>query len=169
MYKINDYVIYKRDVCKIKDIKNNKINGQDYYILMPIDDESLIIDVPIDNRMGYLKNIMSKEEAENLINNIDDIELIENQNDRYIEKTYKDLLYNGTHEDLIKIIKTTYLRNIDRIKNNKKISDKDNEYFNKAEKYLYNELSIVYNMNYDETKNYIIHRMEKNKKITNKL
>lgn len=25
MYKINDYVVYKRDVCKIKDIKENKV------------------------------------------------------------------------------------------------------------------------------------------------
>lgn len=161
MYKINDYVIYKRDVCKVKDIRNNKINGQDYYILVPIDDESLIIDVPVKNRMGYLRSIMSKEEADALINNICNIEPIENMENKYIEKTYKDLLYSGTHEDLIKIIKTTYLRNADRIKNNKKISDKDNDYFNKAEKYLYNELSVVYNMNFDETRNYIIDRVER--------
>ena len=160
MYKTNDYVIYKRYVCKIKAIKNNDINVQSYYVLMPIDDETLTIEVPVDNKMGYLRKVMSKKEAETLINNITNIKPIENIDDKYIEKAYKDLLYNGTQEDLIKIIKTTYLRNENRIKNNKKISDKDNDYFNKAEKYLYNELSIVYNMDFTETKNYIINRMK---------
>lgn len=37
-----------------------------------------------------------------------------------------------------------------------KISDKDNTYFNLAEKYLYNELAISLNMTVDEVKEYII-------------
>lgn len=160
MYKVNEYVVYKKDVCKIKEIRNNKMNGIDYYILVPIDDESLIIDVPVENRMGYLRSIISKEEANKLINNIPNIEPLKNIDDKYVEKTYKDLLYNGTHEDLIKIIKTTYLRNNDRKINNKKLSEKDNDYFTKAEKYLYNEISISLNMSFDETKNYIIKKVQ---------
>lgn len=160
MYKVNDYIVYKKSVCQIKEIKKNPLNGNDYYILIPIDDNSLIIDVPIDNRMGYIKNILSKEEADSLINSISTIKPLDNINDKYIEKTYKDLLYNGTHQDLIKIIKTTYLRNEDRINSNKKISEKDKDYFNQAEKYLYNELSIVYNMSFEETKNYIINKVQ---------
>ena len=67
MYKKDDYVVYKRDVCKIREIKNNKLNGNDYYILVPIDDASLIIDVPTDNKMGYLRDIITKERANDLI------------------------------------------------------------------------------------------------------
>ncbi len=160
MYKENEYVVYKKDVCKIKEIRKNKMNGMDYYILVPIDDESLIIDVPVENKMGYLRSIISKEESNKLINNIPNIEPLKNIDDKYVEKTYKDLLYNGTHEDLIKIIKTTYLRNNNRIVNNKKISEKDNDYFIKAEKYLYNEISISLNMSFDETKNYIIKKVQ---------
>lgn len=161
MYKVNDYVVYKKDVCKIKAIKNNKINGQDYYILVPIDDESLIIDIPTDNKMGYLRSVMSKKETEQLINNILSVEPLKNIDDKYIEKSYKNLLANGTHEDLIKIIKTTYLRNDLRTKNNKKISEKDRNYFNQAEKYLYNEISISLNMSFEETKKYIINKVQK--------
>ena len=160
MYKENEYVVYKKDVCKIKEIKNNKMNQNSYYILAPIDDESLIIDVPTDNRMGYLRNIISKEEANSLINNIPNIEPLKNINDKYIEKVYKDLLYNGTHEDLIKIIKTTYLRNDNRTKNHKKISEKDSTYFKQAEKYLYNEIAISLGMSFDETKDYIIRKVQ---------
>ncbi len=159
LYNVGDFIVYKKSVCKIKEIKNNKLNGTDYYILSPIDDESLIIDTPTNNKMGYIRDIMSKETANNLINKIPEIEPLTNINDKLLERTYKDLLYNGTCEDLIKIIKTTYLRNDNRLKNNKKLSEKDNIYFKQAEKYLYNEISVSLNMSFEDTKNYIINRV----------
>ena len=58
---------------------------------------------------------------------------------------FTQLLNTDNHENLVKIIKTTYLRNENRINNKKKISDKDDKYFNLAEKYLYNKLSISLN------------------------
>ena len=160
MFKKDDYVVYKRDVCKIREIRNNKLNGNDYYILVPIDDDSLIIDVPTDNKLGYLKSIITKEEATKLIESIPAITPLENIDDKYLERKYKDLLHSGTLEDLIKIIKTAYLRNENRVKNNKKVSEKDTNYFNSAEKYLYNELSVSLNMSFDETKNYIINKVQ---------
>lgn len=64
MYKINDYIVYRHDVCKIKKIK--KIKDKDYYVISPIDDNSLIINTPVDNKMGYIRDILSKEEAKKL-------------------------------------------------------------------------------------------------------
>lgn len=160
MYKVDDYVMYKKEVCKVKEIKTNKMTDDLYYILVPISDSSLIIDVPTDNRMGYLKDVMSKKEADELIEKIPNIEPLQNIEDKYIEKTYKDLLHTGSHEDLIKIIKTTYLRNEDRMKNNRKISEKDSTYFEQAEKYLYNEISISLDMTFDDAKDYIIKKVK---------
>ena len=156
MYKKNSYVIYKRDVCKIVDVKEKHFNNKDYYVLIPISDASLKIDVPIESE--YIRNLITKEEVENIINKITDIEPII-CNDKLIENEYRNLLNSGNHEDLIKIIKTTYLRNEERLNNNKKIGDKDNTYFEMAEKYLYNEFSIVLDMNYEETKNYVIEKV----------
>lgn len=161
MFKENDYVMYKNNVCKVREIKHNDLNGNSYYILIPIDDESLIIDVPTDNRMGHLRSIVSPQEAEEIINHIKDIEPLQNINDKNIENTYKELIYNGTHNDLVKIIKTSYLRNQARKNDNKKISEKDSKYFELAEKYLYNELSIALNKSFTETKEYIINSMNR--------
>lgn len=161
MYEKNDYIVYKKYVCKVREIRKNKMNGKDYYILVPITDDSLTIEVPVDNRMGYIRDIITKEDAEKLIKKIPAIEPLQNMGDKYIEKTYKELLYNGTLEDLIRIIKTSYLRNNNRIKNNKKISDKDKMFFEKAEQYLYNELSISLNMSFEQTKEYIINEVSK--------
>ena len=58
-------------------------------------------------------------------------------------------------ENLIKIIKTTYTRNNERLKKGKQVGEKDETYFNKAEKLLYSELAISLGMNYDEVKQYI--------------
>ena len=165
MYKINDYVVYQKEVCQIKDI--NKINNEDYYLLSPVSDNSLLIHIPISNKMGILRDIMSKDKADNLINNISNIKPLSNLNDKYIEKNYQELLSSGKSEDLIKIIKTTYLRNVNRLKNKKKLSDKDLDYFNKAEKYLYNELGIVYHMNFNEIKDYIIKKLTTQKENLN--
>lgn len=105
---------------------------------------------------------MSKDDANNLINKIKDIKPFDEINDKNVELLYKNAIYNGDHYDLIRVIKTLYIRNDNRVKNNKKVSEKDDKYFKLAEKYLYNELSISLNMCYDETKEYVISMVEKN-------
>ena len=160
MYKINDIVVYKKDVCRIKDIKTNKTTGNTYYVMVPIDDESLVIDIPIENKTGFLRDLLSKDEVENLINEIPNIEPFDNLDDKNIELKYKQAITNGTHYDLIKVIKSSYIRNDNRIQNKKKISEKDDKYFKLAEKYLYNEFSAVLNMSFDDTKNYIIEKVQ---------
>lgn len=155
MFKKDDYVVYKHRVCIIKDIKKINLIDNTYYVITPIDDNSLIIDIPIENKMGVLRNIIDAKDAKKLINQIPKISIIENINGKNLEIKYKELLNTGRHEDLIKIIKTTYLRNKNRIDNKKKESEKDSTYFELAEKYLYNELSISLNMSINELKNYI--------------
>lgn len=57
----------------------------------PIDDDSLIIDISI-----------------------------EDINEKNLEMKYKELLNTGKYDDLIKIIKTTFLRNESRTNNKKR-------------------------------------------------
>jgi len=153
MHKINEYIIYKKEVCKIKEIIPKYYKDMDYYLLSPLSDDTLTIKVPISAK--DIRNLISKKEVSKIIKNIPNIEVIDTNNLK-LEETYKKLIANATHEDLIKIIKTAYLRNKERLDNNKKTTDKDNYYFNLAEKYLYEEFSIVLNKTYEETKNYVI-------------
>jgi len=159
MYKIGDYVIYKKEACKIKDIKEKYINNLDYYILNPIDDESLTLNVLFQDK-NNLRDLISKQELEKIISNIPNIPTIDCP-DRFLETEYKTLLQSGDHTNYIKIIKTSYLRNKNRLVNKKKISDKDNKYFQLAERYLYNEFSIVLNKTYEETKEYDKEKVKK--------
>lgn len=160
MFKKGDYVVYKRDVVEIVGTKINGLNHQEYYVLVPVNDESLKIDVPVDNRLGHIRSLITKSEITNLIKRIPEIPLIETNN-KLIENDYKILMNDASHESLIKIIKTTYLRNKERLDNNKKVGDKDNHYFNLAEKYLYTEIAYSLNISYDEAREYILREVTK--------
>lgn len=150
------YVVYERDVCEIVEVKEKYIKGMDYYILKPLNDRSLKISVPV--KSNLIRDIISKEKAFEIIDNIKNVEILENE--KLIENEYKKLLDTGDLNDLVKIIKTTYLRNKERIDNKKKISEKDEIYFNKAETYLYTEIGIVLNMTKENVKEFIINYLQ---------
>ena len=76
-----------------------------------------------------------------------------------MEAEYKRLLQDPTYENIIKVIKTSYTRNKLRQEQNKKTSEKDTKYFNLAEEFLYNELSITLNLSYEETKEFFINQI----------
>ena len=158
MFKLNEYVVYKKDVCIVKEIKKNYFHNKDYYILEPINDKTLKINIPTDNK--DLKNLITKEELTKIINKIPKVNII-TTDDKLIEMEYKELLKSNNLLDLVKIIKTSYLRNKKRLDNNKKVGEKDQNYFELAEKYLYTEFSIVLNLTYNDTKKYIIDEIAK--------
>lgn len=160
MFKIGDKVVYKRNVCTIKNIELNKFSNKECYILIPIDDKSLKITVPLDLEKD-IRYVINKEEVEKIILNIPNIKVIDNMNEKNIENEYKRLLENLSFENLIKIIKTSYLRNERRVLSKKKISDKDDMYFKLAEKLLYTEFSIALNKSFDDTKEYVLSKVSK--------
>ena len=156
MYKVGDLLVYKKDVCEVSEIKTKYLRDMDYYILTPIIDKSLKIQIPTNS--SAIRDLITKERVEEIIKSIPQIEIIKTES-KSLENDYKQLMQTGTHEDLIKIIKTTYLRNKERLDNNKKTTDKDNYYFNQAELYLYNEFSVVLGLTYEKTKEYILKKV----------
>lgn len=157
MYSVNDYLKCGKDVCKVKEIKEKRFNDMDYYLLIPIKDESLKIEIPVTSEK--LSSLISIEDLNDLLKNIPNIEPIDME-EKFLENEYKRLLSTGDYEDAIKVIKTTYLRNKKRKENNKKLAEKDINYFQQAEDYLYNEFSVVLGKDYDETKEYIINKID---------
>ena len=157
MYQINDYLKYGKDVCRVKEIEEKKFNDQDYYLLVPVKDETLKIEIPVTS--DKVQDLISKEELESLLNKIPEIETI-NLEEKFMESEYKRLMSTGEYEDIIRVIKTTYLRNKTRKQNNKKLAEKDINYFQQAEDNLFNEFSVVLGKSYEDTKNYIINKLD---------
>lgn len=159
MFELGEKVIYKKELCTIKEIKKNHYHGKDYYALVSEKDPSLTIDIPTDNLSGYLRKVVTKEEAEEILANILTVEPIEVE-ERNLGYEYQSLLNNNNHQDLIRVMKTSYLRNQERIGASKKPADRDQDYYEKAENYLCNELSLSLNISYEECKNSILSRLD---------
>lgn len=140
MFKLNDYLVYQKNIYQIIGIKYKYLNNQDYYILNSVIDPSLTIKLPCNN--NSIRHIINKDEVKEIIKKIPKIDIIK-LDDKLLEIEYKKLL-NGSLEDLIKIIKTTYLKNKERLDAKKKISDKDKTYFDKVELLLYTWISFKY-------------------------
>ena len=156
MYKINDYVIYKREVCVVKDLK--KINNQDYYTLENKEDTSLKISIPVSQETQLLRHLATFDEISNTLDHINDIPTL-NINERNLEEQYKRLLQGTTIENLIKIIKTAYIRNEIRKNNHKHLSDTDTSYQELAEQFLFNEIAYAMNISYDAAKELVFNKL----------
>lgn len=156
MFKVNDYVIYKRDVCII--LEEKLISNYEYFVLQSTIDDSLKINIPKNMSSKLLRHLNTKEDIEKLISKIKTIPLLD-VNSKNIEEDYKRCLRDENLESLIAIIKTSYFRNQSRLAHNKKMTDKDKYYYELAEKFLYNEIACIYNITYEDAKKYVLDKL----------
>lgn len=162
MYKINDVVVYRREVCRIVGKHKSDFTGEQCYILVPYYDESgsTKMQVPVSNKAGHLRDLVTKEQIQELIKETPDIDTLANK-PANMKSQYANLLKSDKLEDLVCIIKTSYGRNKARLEQHKKLASVDDEYLKRAEDYLFNELSVALNMTYDEAKDYFNAEVEK--------
>lgn len=160
MFTVNEIVIYRKDIYRIKEIKEGNAKEENYYLLVPYqDDGSLRIQVPVTNKMGYLRKLSTKKEIEALIKRIPEIQVLQG-NVRMLETEFRNMLKKPSLDDLVCIIKTTYLRNQERLVQNKKKGSADTAFFNEAEKILYQEIGAVLNLTSEQAKEYIITKIK---------
>ncbi|MBQ7994433.1 MAG: hypothetical protein IJ252_15555 [Solobacterium sp.] len=155
MYKVNDIVVYRRDVCKIVGKHRSDFTGEMCYDLVPYlkQDGSVKMQVPVSNKAGNLRDLITEDEIRELIISAPDIQTLENK-PANMKSQYAALLKGNNIQDLICIIKTSYGRNKARMEQHKKLASIDDEYLQKAENYLYQEISVALGKTYEEAKAY---------------
>lgn len=82
------------------------------------------------------------------------------ENDKQRELQFKDILQKLDCYELVKMIKTLYLKNEKRMAEGKKATGMDQRYFKLAERTLHEELAVVLEMPQDEIGHYIIEQVE---------
>ena len=148
MYKKGDYVVKMPDgICKIENVGHPDTTGmnktKEYYILVPINEKTSKIYLPVDYVDGRIRNMISKEEAIQLIKSIPNITETEIHNEKMREQEYKAAILSGDNKKIVSIIKLIYTRKQERIKQGKKSTVTDDKYFKQAEDVLFSELSFV--------------------------
>lgn len=160
MFGIGEYVVCgNKGVCVVENITTLNISGVDkereYYILKPLYMAGSTVYVPVDSPKESMRSVFTREEAEKLIAAIPDIPLLTITNDKLSEQMYKECLKTNSCEELVKIIKTIYLRKQKRIEEGRKITAVDAKYFHIAEESLYGELAVALDMSRSDVEGYI--------------
>ena len=160
MFSIGQYVICgNKGVCTVEDITTLDISGVDkakkYYILKPRYVTASTVYVPVDSAATSMRTILTKEEAESLINSIPKIPVLEIKNEKLVEQDYKTCMKSNCCEEWVKLIKTIYERRQKRLQAGRKETAIDGKYFKIAEENLYGELAVALNLERDEVCDYI--------------
>ncbi len=165
MFEIGTYVVYgNTGICKIEDVTTLDIPGanaeRQYYVMSPIREQGSRDYLPVDNTKVVLREVISKDEALQLIDNITEIGLLEVDNDKLREEKYKELARRSDCASWITIIKTIYLRKQERIAQGKKITATDDRYYKMAVEHLYSELGFALDKEPSEVEEFITDRIE---------
>lgn len=160
MFEKGDYVIYgSTGICCVMGVTSMDMDGipkdRLYYILQPEGKPGSKIFTPVDNQKPVIRKVLSKEEAEELIEEIPEIETLDIGNDKLREEKYKEFVQSCDCRKLIRIIKTIYLRDKKRIENGKKATAVDERYLRLAEDNLYAELSMLLGIPKNHMESYI--------------
>lgn len=160
MFEIGEYVVCgAKGVCQIRDITHIDMSGADkeklYYVLAPVGDKNGTIYVPTDSEKIIMRRTISKEEAERLIDELPQIELLWVPDDKQREETYKEALRTCDYHAWVSIVKTLYQRKKERLAQGKKATAVDERYMKAAENGLYGELSLTLGVPREKMEDYI--------------
>ena len=168
MFKKNQLIMCGgHGVCRVVDVTGNPIDRLDkvrkYYVLEPVFEKGSTVYTPVDNDKVIMRRIMNKEEAEELVGRITEIDTVWIQEEKSREQMYKEAIRTYDCHSLVQIIKTLYLRKQNRLKEGKKVLSSDEQYLRKAEELLYSEMSLALSIPKEEVETYIVdavHRQE---------
>ena len=160
MFEIGEYVVCgNKGVCVVENITTLDISGIDkqraYYILKPLYMSGSTVYVPVDSSRESMRRVLKRNEAQELIEGIPNIPLLVITNDKLSEQTYRECIKTNSCEELIKMIKTIYLRKQKRIQAGRKVTAVDAKYFHIAEDNLYGELAVALDIPRHEVEKYI--------------
>lgn len=146
MFKKGNFVVNANNgICEISDIVMMNISGEnrEYYVLIPIEEKTAKVFLPVDVAEKRIRSAMGKDDAWKLIKEIKAIDEILVENEKERERIYKEAINSRDPKRLISMIKTSYIRRKNRLKDGKKSTAVDERYFKLAENHLHSELAFA--------------------------
>jgi CarD family transcriptional regulator len=153
MYNKGEYIIYGNNgVCMVQDfMKSDSMgDGQLFYVLNPLSSRGSTIFSPVDNQKVFMRPVISRAEAEALIEGIPDYEDMILQDARSQEQQYKEILQMYDCTVFLRFIKALYSRKKVREAAGRRITAVDEKYLLLARDSLLNELSVALDMEVEE-------------------
>lgn len=166
MFKEGDFIVYEsRGICQVEAITELNLpgaaKGKKYYELKPVYDEGGKIYSAVDNEKVLMRPMLTREEAEALIEEIPQISEMWIGDEKQREAKYKEAMRSCDCRQWVSIIKTLYSRRESRLSQGKKTTNTDDRYFKKASDNLHGELAMALGIEKEEAEAYIASRIDK--------
>ena len=165
MFSVGDKIMYGgTGVCVVQDITTICPTGsrdpREYYILKPLY-QSGTIQTPVDNAKIPIRYVLSRREAEALVDSIPDVPAIicTEKNLSALRNYYKDAMSSFECLDLVRMTKSIYAKKKDAESRQKKIGVTDEKFLRRAEDLLFGELAVALDIPMDSVSSYIADRL----------
>lgn len=163
MFLKGEKVVYgQTGVCIIEDICEKELIKKQkrlYYVLRPVNQENNVIYAPAESEKVFIRSVITREEAEELISKIpqicEDSEIGDNT-----KEEYRNCLSTHRCSDLVKLTSQIYNKRKQALENRKKLGFVDEKYMHLAESLLFGELACALEIPVEEVKNYIVNRLK---------
>ena len=147
MFQKDEYVFYgSGGICKISDIQTSPLEGmpadREYYVMQSIHDKNGTMYIPVDNDKVFLRRLLSREEAETLLERIPSIEIITEENAKLLRAKYLEAMRTYQPSEWVRVIKTVYFRANDPGRQRQRLSETERNIAESAKRYLCTELSL---------------------------
>ncbi len=145
MYSVGDLIMYSaHGICEIEDITEKSFLDQTktYYVLHPLNNTSLVINVPIHSDKINLQDVVNKETAQRIIDSFKQpgVEWIEKSNHRI--HIYSEAIKKGDRFEIAKIVNTLMIKQREDELIGKKFSSQDMKLLTTIQNILFSELGL---------------------------
>lgn len=163
MFGVNDTVMYENyEVCKIVAVRPERFQKKEvlYYVLKPVYDGNSTIYSPVENQQK-IRKVLSAEEIYQLIQIMPDTETEWVENEQLRKEKYNQILRQGDHKQLIKLLKTLYAKRKEKLQAGRKFHSMDEKIMKEAEYILHGEFAHVLKIEPEEVAPFIAGELKK--------
>ena len=164
MFEKHEYVFHESGgICQVADICKSPLDNmpadRDYYILQPLQDANSVIYVPVDSNCIFLRRLINRQAAEELLSKMSSVEIIDEKNPKLLRAKYIETL--RTHDPLewVRVIKTVEARIKLLAARSQRISETERSFLERAKKNLYGELALSLEMDANTMEQFLANYM----------
>lgn len=166
MYQIGELVLYgSTGVCRVEEIREQSVpdTGEKrmYYVLRQLYGDCVIL-APVDSDKVFMRPIISREEAERIIDSIPQIhaQAYYSRVTRELAEHYESILKSHDCASLVELTMSIYAKKQVLLSKKRKFGTVDERFLKRAENLLFGELAAALDVPRDEIQNYIAAKLE---------
>ena len=167
MYEIGQQVIYGiHGACRITGVELMRFGKEkaEYYVLQPLQQPESKFYVPVKNEaaVAKLRPLMTKEALLELLHDdsVRNAPFISDENQRKLH--YRELINSGDRAALMGMISALHRHKKSLAASGRKFHQSDENFLQDAEKLLNAEFSVVFDLQPQEVRSFILRELEKN-------